>query len=184
MTQTTKKAMAASLKERLEKTTLQNITVKDIVKDCEINRQTFYYHFQDSFALMEWIFETEGTKAISNNKTYDTWERGFLQAFQYVEQNKMLVLNAYHSMGREHVERYLYSVVYRLLINVINEQAKGMNVPEDDKGFIAHFYKYVFVGLMLEWIHQGMKECPKDIVDRLSKLITGDIHKALLKYEQ
>nr|WP_207726972.1 TetR-like C-terminal domain-containing protein [Anaerosolibacter carboniphilus] len=181
---TTKKALAASLKKLLEKTTLDKITVKDIVQDCEVNRQTFYYHFQDVYALLEWIFVNEATKVISNNKTYDTWQQGFLQAFQYVEQNKTLVVNAYHSIGREHLERYLYDVVYKLLIDVVNEKAEGMRVSEVDKQFIADFYKYAFVGLMLEWIRTGMKERPEDTIDKLSKLITGDIHRALLKYEQ
>lgn len=176
--------MAASLKKLLKKTTLQKITVKDIVKDCEVNRQTFYYHFQDIYALLEWIFVTEATKVISNNKTCDTWQQGFLQAFQYVEQNKTLVVNAYHSIGRKHLEWYLYNVAYKLLIDVVNEQAKGMYVPEENKQFIADFYKYAFVGLMLEWIDAGMKERPEDIINKLSTLITGDIHKALLKYEQ
>ncbi|SCY76650.1 TetR/AcrR family transcriptional regulator [Alkaliphilus peptidifermentans] len=184
MTQITKEALAASLKKRLRKTTLQKITVKDIVKDCQLNRQTFYYHFQDIYTLLEWTILTEATKAISNNKTYNTWQQGFLQAFQYVEENKKLVLNAYYSMDREQVEKYLYRVVYKLMIDVINEKAKGMCVSEEDKEFIANFYKYAFVGLMLEWINTGMKERPEDIMDKLSKLVTGDIHKSLLNYQK
>ncbi|AOT72053.1 TetR/AcrR family transcriptional regulator [Geosporobacter ferrireducens] len=184
MAQTTKKALAASLKKLLEKTTLDKITVKDIANDCEVNRQTFYYHFQDVYALLEWIFLTEAAKVIANNKTYDTWQQGYLQAFLYVEQNKTLVVNAYHSIGREHLDRYLYSVAQKLLMDVVNEKAEGLHVAEEDKQFIADFYKYAFVGLMLEWIRTGMKERPEDIIDKLSKLITGDIHRALLKYEQ
>jgi len=182
MTQTTKKALAASLKKLLEKSTIDKITVKDIVEDCEVNRQTFYYHFQDIYALLEWIFLTESAQVIAANKTYATWQQGFLQVFHYVEQNRALVVNAYHSISREHLERYLYNIVYKLMIDVVNEQAQGMNVPESDKKFIADFYKYAFVGLMLEWIRTGMKEAPEEIIDKLSKLITGDIHKALLKY--
>jgi probable dihydroxyacetone kinase regulator len=182
MSQTTKKALAASLKKLLQKTTLDKITVKDIVEDCEVNRQTFYYHFQDIYALLEWILSTETAQAISDNKTYATWQQGFIQAFQYVEQNRALVVNAYHSVSREHLERYLYSVVFQLLIGVINEQAKELRVSEEDKQFIADFYKYAFVGLMLEWIRTGLKAKPEEIVDKVSTLIAGDIQKALLKF--
>ena len=161
MSQTTKKALAASLKKLLKKSTLDKITVKDIAEDCEVNRQTFYYHFQDVYALLEWIFMTDAQQVISGNKTYDTWQQGFLEVFKYVEENSEFVVNTYHSIGREHLERYLYSTVFGLLIDVVNEQAVGMNVREEDRNFIADFYKYAFVGLMLEWIRTGMKERPE-----------------------
>ncbi len=47
MSQITKKALTASLKKLLSQKPLDKITVIDIVEDCEVNRQTFYYHFQE-----------------------------------------------------------------------------------------------------------------------------------------
>ncbi len=184
MAQTTKKALAASLKKLLAQTTLDKITVKDIVEDCEVNRQTFYYHFQDVYALLEWICLTEMTQAIADNKTYATWQQGFIQTFYYLKQNQAWVANTYHSLSRESLERYLYGVVFQLMIDVVHEQAKGKPVPEEDQKFIADFFKYAFVGLMLEWIRTGMKEKPEEIVAKLSQLITGDILQALHNLEQ
>lgn len=184
MSHATKKSLALSLKKFLEKKPFDKITIKDIVEDCALNRQTFYYHFQDIYALLEWIFVSESNKIISGNKTYDTWQRGFLQVFYYVGDNKALIINVFHSIGREQLERYLYDIVYDLLIGVVNEQAAGIHVAEENKKFIADFYKYAFVGLMLEWIRTGMKENPVEIIDKLDKLISGDIHKALLKYKK
>lgn len=154
----------------------------DIVTDCEVNRQTFYYHFQDIYDLMDWIFASEATAAIEGKKTYDTWQQGFLQIFQYVLANKALITNAYHSLSREQMERFLYHITYHLLLGVVEEQAAGIPVREEDKAFIADFYKYAFVGLLLDWVRQGMREDPKGIVDRLSLLIHGDIRRALEKY--
>lgn len=93
-------------------------------------------------------------------------------------------MNTYHSIRRESLERYLYQVVYQLLMDVINELPEGTGVSEENKGFIAHFYKYPFVGLMLDWVRSGMREAPEDIIDKLSRLITGDIKRALNKYKQ
>ena len=56
---TTKRALATSLKNMLSKKTLDKITVKDIVDDCNLNRQTFYYHFHDTYALLEWMRSEE-----------------------------------------------------------------------------------------------------------------------------
>ena len=88
-------------------------------------------------------------------------------------------MNVYHSVSREQVELYLYKLTFNLLIGVIEEKAAGMAVSDEDKKFIADFYKYAFVGIMLEWIRGGMKEDPKGIVEHLSILIHGDITRAL-----
>lgn len=57
--------------------------------------------------------------------------------------------------------------------------AEGIVVDEESKAFIAHFYKYGFVGMVLEWIESGMKEEPKRLISHLDILTHGDIDKAL-----
>ena len=72
-----------------------------------------------------------------------------------------------------------YKVTYQLIYNVLEEKAADMVVREEDKAFIADFYKYGFVGLVLEWIDKGMKEDPKQIIERLNALIQGSFAHAL-----
>ena len=62
---------------------------------------------------------------------------------------------------------------------LLEKKAEGMVVREEDKTFIADFYKYGFVGLVLEWIDKGMKEDPKKIIERLNALIQGSFAHAL-----
>ena len=64
----------------------------------------------------------------------------------------------------------------------MEEKATGMQVRAEDKAFIADFYKYAFVGLMLEWIRKGMKEDPHRIIRNLSLLVQGSISSALERY--
>ncbi|TQI67690.1 TetR/AcrR family transcriptional regulator [Clostridium sp. KNHs216] len=182
MSQTTKRALEASLKNLLLQKPLDKITINDIAEDCGINRMTFYYHFKDIFDLVEWSCVEDATKALEGKKTYDTWQQGFLQIFEAVLANKPFILNVYHSVSREQVEIYLYKLTYDLLIGVVEEKAQGMAVRDEDKKFIADFYKYGFVGLMLDWIKNGMKEEPQTIIDRLSSLVHGNITSALDNY--
>lgn len=182
MSLTTKRALEASLKNLLLQKPLDKITISDIAEDCGINRMTFYYHFKDIYDLVEWSCVEDAAKALEGKKTYETWQQGFLQIFLAVMHNKPFIMNVYHSVSREHVETYLYKLTYNLMIGVIEEKAIGMNVLEEDKKFIANFYKYAFVGLMLEWIKNGMKDDPQHMIDRLNTLIQGDIARALTKY--
>lgn len=182
MSQTTKRAPEASLKNLLLQKPLDKITISDIAEDCGINRMTFYYHFKDIYDLIEWSCMEDASKALAGKKTYDTWQQGFLQIFQAVQANKPFIMNVYHSVSREQVELYLYRLTYDLLIGVVEEKAVGMRVREEDKKFIADFYKYGFVGLMLDWIKNGMKEEPQILIDRLDSLIHGNITSALMHY--
>lgn len=179
MSNITKRALEASLKNLLLQKPLNKITVGDIANDCGINRMTFYYHFKDIYDLIEWSCVEDATKALEGKKTYDTWQEGFLNIFNAVLDNKPFIMNVYRSVSREQIEMYLYKLTYNLLINVVNEKSVGMAVSDEDKKFIADFYKYAFVGIMLNWIRNDMKEEPKQIVDRLSVLIHGNITRTL-----
>jgi len=177
----TKRALEKSLKNMMLKKPVNKITINDIAEDCGVNRATFYYHFKDIYDLIEWSCEEDSRKAADGNTTYDTWEQGFLNIFHTVEENKPFILNVYRHVSQEQIIQYLYRVVYGLIIIVVEECAQGMDVREDDKQFIADFYKYAFVGMMLDWIRQDMKPSPEKMIFRLSSLIEGDIIRMLEK---
>ena len=183
MSQVTKRALEQSLKNLLLKKPLTKITVGDITDDCGINRMTFYYHFKDIYDLVEWSCLEDAKRALDEKKTYDTWQQGLLQIFKAVQENKPFILNVYRCVHREQVEKYLQPLVDQLLSNVINEEAAGITVRDEDKQFIAQIYSYMFIGLMLDWIKDDMREDPQQIVEKLSKLIKGSVSVALSRFK-
>ena len=183
MSQVTKRALEQSLKNLLLKKPLTKITVGDITEDCGINRMTFYYHFKDIYDLVEWSCLEDAKRALEEKKTYDTWQQGFLQIFKAVQENKPFILNVYRCVHREQVEKYLQPLVDQLLLNVINEEAAGITVRDEDKQFIAPVYSYILIGLMLDWIKDDMREDPQQIVEKLSKLIKGSVSVALSRFK-
>ena len=169
MSQITKRALEASLKNLLLKKPLNKITVNDITEDCGINRMTFYYHFKDIYDLVEWSCLEDASKALKEKKTHDTWEQGLIQIF-------------YRCVSRERVERYLNPLTDDLVMGVVEEQSVGMSVRDDDKQFIAKIYTYILVGVMLNWICDDMKEEPEQLVERLALAIQGNISSALERF--
>ena len=77
------------------------------------------------------------------------------------------------------LEQYLYRLVYPLLKSVIDEKSKGLPARDEDKKCIADFYKYAFVGELLDWIRNDMRESPEEIVEKISKIIGGNVERAL-----
>ena len=180
----TKQALEASLKKLLMHKPIDKITINDLTTDCGISRMSFYYHFKDIYDLVEWVCVEDGRRALQDKKTYDTWQEGILQVFEAVLENKPFILNVYRSISREKIENYLYKLTFDLIAAVVEEKCVGIGLAREDKGFIAEFYKFGFVGIMLEWIEHGMKEDYTEIVRKLSVTLHGNITNSISNFEQ
>ena len=143
---------------------------------------TFYYHFKDIYDLVEWSCIEDASKVLQKNKTYDTWQEGFIQLFHAVKENKVFIMNVLRCTPQEQTERYLKSLTDGLLMNVLEERSKGICVREEDKEFIARVYSYMFVGLMLDWIRSDMRENPEELVSRFALVIQGTFGEALERF--
>ena len=179
MSQTTKRALEASLKNLLLQKPLNKITINDITEDCGISRMTFYYHFKDIYDLVEWACAEDAARALEGKKTYNTWQEGFLNIFLAVLENKPFIMNVYRSVSRERIEQYLAPLIRSLILGVVEEKSEGMSIRGADKQFIASFYEHAFTGVMLEWIDNSMKEDPAAIVERTSRVVHGNVVRAL-----
>ena len=113
MANATKHALAGALLELLNTTTLDNITVKDIVERAQVSRQTFYYHFGDVYQLLDWAFQ----RAIRElgEMPEENWRDRLLMAVEFLRANRALAMNVYHSLGMEHLARGLEAAVRDLL---------------------------------------------------------------------
>lgn len=179
MSQTTKHALEASLKELLQQKPLNKITVSEIAENCEVNRMTFYYHFKDIYDLVEWCCVEDAAKALKGKKSFLTWQEGFLNTFHVILENKLFVKNVYRSISKEQITAYIGPLVHDLVLGVVKELSAGMTVSEADQKFIAGFYEYAFLGIVRDWIERDMKEDPEEIVSRTSILVHGNISRAL-----
>ena len=181
VSQTTKRALEASLKKLLLEKPLNKITINDITEDCGVNRMTFYYHFKDIYDLVDWILTEDATKAMEGCQSFDTWTEAFLDILHQIRDNKALVLNVYRSVGREQVEQYLYKLLDPMLKEFADRECRDITVQDDDKQFVVDFYKYALVGVGLEWIRRDMKTDPAVMVERTGRMLQGDLRRALCR---
>lgn len=178
----TKQTLEASLKKLMLQKPLDKITIRDLTEDCEISRMAFYYHFKDIYDLVEWSCLEDATQALADKKTYDTWAEGLLQIFEAVYENKPFILNAYRCISRDQIENFLFHLTSDLIMAVVEEKAANTDVSEENRRFIADFYKYSFVGLMLDWIKQGMKEDYVELAHKINITVHGSIAHSICNF--
>lgn len=183
MAQFTQRAIAESLIKLLNERPLDKITIKDIVEDCGINRNTFYYHFEDIPSLVKQILNAEAEKVLLKQEAVVSWEEGFIEGAQFALQNKKVVYHIYNSVRREEVEKYLYHVAGDVMRQYVEAAAADSRAKEEDKKLIADFYKSALVGMTLDWLNSGMKYAPEPLIRRLGVMLKGNIEEALKRAE-
>ncbi|MEG1027334.1 MAG: TetR family transcriptional regulator, partial [Oscillospiraceae bacterium] len=87
----TKMAIKSSFMKLLNEQPLNKISVRNIVEDCGINRNSFYYHFQDIPSLIEEIVTEEANIIIEKYPTINSINECFNVAFKFALENKKAV---------------------------------------------------------------------------------------------
>ncbi|MFD7522912.1 dihydroxyacetone kinase transcriptional activator DhaS [Paenibacillus chitinolyticus] len=180
--QTTKKALAASLKKQMETKPLAKISVQDISSGSGLNRQTFYYHFKDKYDLVHWIYYSEAVESIADYRDYGHWSDMAVQILHYLMKNRLFYVNALKTPGQNAFDGYLFEATKDMIKRVVDDASGGLDVSDADKSFIAEFYTFAFVGIVVKWVKTGMKELPETMMKRISDLVDGTLTRALSRH--
>jgi len=178
----TEKALALSLKQLMKTIPLSKVSIQNIVDNCKLNRQTFYYHFKDKFDLVNWIYHTEVTECIANCDHYDNWTDGMQRTLCYLMENNSFYINALNTPGQNSFDGYFFEFSCELIMGVVNDLSLGRNISDEDKKFIADFYTHAFVGVIVQWIKTGMKDSPQIMVEKMENVTYGSMIGALSRY--
>ena len=105
----TKKVLAYALKNLMETRPLNKITVGDICEACDMNRKSFYYHFQDKYDLVNWIFYTEFFDEFQVERTSSA--DALVRLCEFFEKNREFYRNALKQQGQNSFYEYLGEVI-------------------------------------------------------------------------
>ena len=180
-TMNTKRALAASLKKFMETKPLSKITVSEIIADCGVNRKTFYYHFEDIYALLKWMLEAEAIDVVKQFDLLVDYREVVLFVMNYVRENKHLLCCAYDSMGRDEMKRFFYADFIDLTRKVINnaEQRLGVHAKQEFKEFLAHFYTEGIAGLLIEEFTEKEGHDPEKAADYFTLILEKSLPSVL-----
>lgn len=171
----TKTALAGSLKKFMEKKPLGKITVSEIIADCNVNRKTFYYHFEDIYSLLKWMLEQEAIEVVKNFDLLIDYEDAIRFVIGYVKDNSHILNCAYDSMGRDELKRFFYNDFVSLVKNVVNdtEQKCGLCITDDFKEFICDFLTEATAGMLVNGFKEKYKLNKSNIICNITVIINS-----------
>lgn len=183
MSQITKRAIADSFIKIMEQKAMNKITIGDIAEECGISRMTFYYHFRDIYDLIEWICREDVEKVYKNGETFDTWQNGLTALCRIIYDKRRFAKNVYESFHREYLEKYIFQILFELIMHRVDQLSEGMEISGENRRYVARFYMYAILGMLIDWMKSDFKDSPEKVSERAGVILDGQIKNALENLE-
>lgn len=169
----TKKSLAEALKQAMKKKPFRKITVSELIGVCNINRKTFYYHFDDIYALLKWMFEQEAIEVVKHFNLLVDYEEAITFIMDYIDENDYILNCAYDSIGRDELKRFFYADFLELVNSVIDQAERifDKKLNESYKEFLSNFYMEALAGMLIEWIKDRELRNRQEVIQYISNTI-------------
>ncbi len=167
MAKQTQRFIMSTFMQLLEGESLDKITVRDIVEECEINRNTFYYHYSDIYDLLDDVFRVETEKFMSEDIDENTtFGEEYERAACFVLKYKKAILHIYDSKKRDVLQNYLETLAFSFISRFVKKEADGYGLPDEDIDYITGFYTHAIVGNTLGWIKRKLPSGQEKFIAR------------------
>lgn len=185
MNDLTKQAIAFSLLKLLRERPITQISVKDVCADCNLNRQTFYYHFQDIYDLLFWIVKRDITAYYHSQNIAPADMSSYLfSLFRYCQENNRMVRHSYNSANRIRYETAFRDATEPILRRKIESYENYHLVSEEDAELLVSFYAFSAAALFFRWVESGMPESFQASFSKYCMILDESVNALLLKFSK
>ena len=150
-----KNAIAETFWALTNKKHIDKITVKDIVEECGISRQTFYYHFQDIIDVIEWSADQKIQQMIAQCLKAKTPEEGIRLSVSFFYQNKKVWNKLLASKRRTQFEHMAMQAIHEYMMELLKYRKPDISASYADVELVVHFFTYGIGGVFMEYANRN-----------------------------
>ena len=159
----TKRVIREAFVELLNERALSKITVKDITDRCGINRNTFYYHYQDVPALVEEICSIQVDRIVQDYPTLNSLDGCIQAAMKFVMENKRAIAHLYYSDNRSTYVSALWRICEQAVRTYVDTVFPEDELSGRDREIIIRYHKCECFGLIIDWISNAAPSAPQGL---------------------
>lgn len=166
----TKRALAQNMKELMAEKPFSKISVGDICERCGMNRKSFYYHFQDKYDLVNWIFYTEFISSVRLEEQSSAWTL-LEDVCTYFYRERQFYRSAMQIQGQNSFREYFIQVMAPVIMRFNQRIFPAMDQKKYEFAFT--FLTDAFTTSMVRWLSEGARLTAKEYLDQLRELLVA-----------
>ena len=158
----------------------------EIMSACGMARQHFYYHFEDVYDAVRWMFEEEALVLLREHEGVMLWQDGLLQLFQYLQENKAVCLCALRSIGREHLKHFFQTDIRTIIQSTIRSIAveRHYQAGEQELNMLTQFYVGALANIVEDWLLEEIQGSPEEIIRFVDQVLQDHVRGADLRMSE
>lgn len=178
----TKKLIMDSFQEMLEEMPFDKITVTALVKRAGVSPNTFYYNYQDIFALLDaWL--KRSVESFLSERELEEWKDITKNILTICRQHSKIIYHVFDSLSRDRLERYLFSLTDDVFYRLVKQLAEDKEIPENRLREIAAFCRYAYFGFILQFLWNNMEVDIDRAVEDLGVLFDDFLEVSINQYD-
>lgn len=182
MVKLTERAIMQAFLDLLSTKSMDKITVKDIIEKVGINRNTFYYHYEDIYDLIDAIFQQEVENVVSEIRDDSSFYDIYVRAAAILIEHKEAIMHLYDSKSREVIQKYLEKTTGFFIERFVRKAAEGYHLSEDGVKFITFYYSSATIAHTIAWIEKGMPDYRKGFIRMMSTSFEATVEDMIRNY--
>jgi AcrR family transcriptional regulator len=146
-----------------------------------VNRKTFYYHFEDIYALLKWTLDQEAVEVVKQLVLMVDYREAILFVIDYVDTNKHILNCAYNSMGAGSLKRFFCADFIGILRTVVDnaEKNQSLHVSEDFKAFLSTMYAEALAGILVDWFRDKTSRDREKTLQYISLILKASLPRVI-----
>lgn len=158
---TTKKLLADALQELMREKPFSKISISDICGKCDMNRQSFYYHFKDKYDLVNWIFDQA---AVEEGLLTATKEEELLRRLSgYLYENRSFYRKAMAIEDYGAFTDHFRDLIYIHIKRIVKDRMQVEEIGE----FQLHMFSDIIAVTFRRWIMEMPDMDPNEFLHQL-----------------
>lgn len=163
----------------LDRMPFDKITVTALIKECNIGRNTFYYHYDDIYALLDealiqWLGDYLDTTPEEN------WQENFKTILYFCRANKKKIHHIFNSLSRDQLAHYVSDRTNYSISSYIQSSTKIPGDNSERAKAIGQIIGYTLCGYFIRFLWNDMEDDIDADMDRLG-LIFDELLEGLEK---
>ena len=179
MKPTTKQIIQASFRTLLTAKSLDKITVRDIVEDCCLTRNTFYYHYEDIYDLFDDYLDTQIQEAWNCLPENCPWDQMMLRLLESILVSPQVSRHIFYSKKQDSMRQYLNKLLSYVLDRYVISSCTSLPIAAEDRRLICDACCHALYGMLEQWIAGPDAPLLYLRLERLLRCFEGSVRHAL-----